>query len=80
VLTDYHLSEHIDATHFIDALRACIANPVPVYVFTADTSARVAREVHSRGLHLMHKPVREDALQQLLRQPLPWKDRDLDRR
>lgn len=80
VLTDYHLSEHIDATHFIDALRTCIANPVPVYVFTADTSARVAREVHSRGLHLMHKPVREDALQQLLRQPLPWKDRDLDRR
>lgn len=74
VLSDYHLSEHIDATQFIDALRACITHPAPVYVFTADTSARVAREVQSRGLHLMHKPVREDALQQLLRQPLPWRD------
>ena len=73
VLSDYHLAGDVDASQFMDALRACIARPAPVYVFTADTSTRVAREVQSRGLSLMHKPVREDALRQVLQQPLPWK-------
>lgn len=71
VLSDYHLANEVDTSQFIDALRACIAQPVPVYVFTADTSARVAREVQGRGLGLMHKPVREDALRQILQQRQP---------
>jgi two-component system, sensor histidine kinase len=71
VLSDYHLGENINATEFIDAIRACILRPVPVYIFTADTSAPVARELQERGLSVLHKPVRHDALQWVLEQGLP---------
>ncbi|NIM43954.1 MAG: response regulator [Hydrogenophaga sp.] len=68
VLTDYHLGGEITASQFIDTVRACLPRPVPVHVFTADTSTPVAQEIRALGLSLLHKPVRHDALQQVLEQ------------
>ncbi len=68
VLTDYHLGGEINASQFIDTVRACLPRPVPVHVFTADTSTPVAQEIRALGLSLLHKPVRHDALQQVLEQ------------
>jgi len=68
VLTDYHLGGEINASQFIDTVRSCLPRPVPVHVFTADTSTPVAQEVRALGLSLLHKPVRHDALQQVLEQ------------
>ncbi len=68
VLTDYHLSGEITASQFIDTVRACLPRSVPVHVFTADTSTPVAQEIRALGLSLLHKPVRHDALQQVLEQ------------
>lgn len=71
VLTDYHLGGEINASQFIDTVRACLPRPVPVHVFTADTSTPVAQEIRALGLSLLHKPVRHDALQQVLEQEAP---------
>ncbi len=68
VLTDYHLGGEITASQFIDTVRACLPRPVPVHVFTADTSTPVATEIRALGLSVLHKPVRHDALQQVLEQ------------
>ena len=71
VLSDYHLGGEIDATQFIDAVRACLVRPVPVHVFTADTSMPVAQKIRALGLSLLHKPVRHDDLQQVLEEAGP---------
>jgi len=68
VLTDYHLGGEINAGQFIDTVRACLPRSVPVHVFTADTSTPVAQEIRALGLSLLHKPVRHDALLQVLEQ------------
>ncbi|MBX3611805.1 MAG: PAS domain S-box protein [Hydrogenophaga sp.] len=71
VLSDYHLGDGIHATQFIDAVRACLARPVPVHVFTADTSLHAAQAIRSLGLSLLHKPVRQDDLRRVLQQVDP---------
>lgn len=68
VLSDYHLGGQVEVAQFIDTVRACLARPVPVHVFTADTSVPVAQNIRALGLSLLHKPVQHDLLQQVLEQ------------
>lgn len=68
VLSDYHLGGQVDAAQFIGTVRACLVRPVPVHVFTADTSMPVAQNVRALGLSLLHKPVQHDLLRQVLEQ------------
>lgn len=71
VLSDYHLNQQITAPECIDTIRACLSRPVPVHIFTADTSVPVLQEIRALGFPLLHKPVRHDALQQILDQGWP---------
>ncbi|MBN9370922.1 MULTISPECIES: ATP-binding protein [unclassified Hydrogenophaga] len=68
VLSDYHLGGQVDAAQFIGTVRACLVRPVPVHVFTADTSVPVAQNIRALGLSLLHKPVQHDLLRQVLEQ------------
>jgi CheY-like chemotaxis protein len=67
LLVDYHLDEGngIDA---IAALRATLGDEVPAALITADRSPQVRDQARSKGIQVMHKPLKPAALRAFLAQ------------
>jgi CheY-like chemotaxis protein/two-component sensor histidine kinase len=67
LLVDYHLDEGngIDA---IAALRATLGDEMPAALITADRSPQVRDQARSKGIQVMHKPLKPAALRAFLAQ------------
>jgi signal transduction histidine kinase/CheY-like chemotaxis protein len=67
LLVDYHLDEG-NGIEAIAALRAMLGGEMPAALITADRSPQVREEARSKGIQVMHKPLKPAALRAFLAQ------------
>lgn len=66
LLTDHRLAPGVTGIDTIDAVRAALGRDVNAAIITGDTSPTTLREIQARGLRLLHKPLDEKQLRELL--------------
>ncbi len=71
ILADYNLPNALDGLQAAAALRERLGARVPVIILTGDVSAETVRDIASRGLHRLKKPVKLEELTRLLQRLLP---------
>ena len=71
ILADYNLPNALDGLQAAAGLRERLGPRVPVIILTGDVSAETVRDIASRGLHQLKKPVKLDELTRLLQRLLP---------
>jgi Na+/proline symporter/signal transduction histidine kinase len=67
ILVDLHLDQELDGLALIDVLRECWNQAVPAALVTADRDPTLRARARTRGVELLHKPVKPAALRALLR-------------
>jgi two-component system CheB/CheR fusion protein len=71
VLTDYNLPGGMDGLKVAAALRAMLAQPLPVIVLTGDISTRALQDIAAQDCLKMNKPVNLATLSQAIQHLLP---------
>jgi Na+/proline symporter/signal transduction histidine kinase/CheY-like chemotaxis protein len=66
LIVDYHLDRSADGVDCVEALRRGYNATIPAVIVTADHSPAARSHASSRGLVLLHKPVKPAALRSLL--------------
>ena len=66
LIVDYHLDEAGDGVDCVEVLRRAYAADLPAVIVTADRSEAVRSRALSRGITVLHKPLRPAALRALL--------------
>ncbi|MCR6631120.1 MAG: hybrid sensor histidine kinase/response regulator [Magnetospirillum sp.] len=67
VIADFRLAGGTTGIDAIRALRASCGRDLPAVVLTGDTDPATIRSIVDEGLHLLHKPLRLDALKGFLK-------------
>jgi CheY-like chemotaxis protein/anti-sigma regulatory factor (Ser/Thr protein kinase) len=70
VLLDYHLAGMETGLEVLDALEAAVGHPLAAALVTADRTDALKATARTRGLPLLHKPLKPAALRALLVQRL----------
>ncbi|MGB1026094.1 MAG: PAS domain-containing hybrid sensor histidine kinase/response regulator, partial [Rhodospirillaceae bacterium] len=73
VMADYRLANGAKGTAAIRTIRLAFGSEIPGVVLTGDTSPDRLREVSAAGVHLLHKPVKSQDLQETLSEALKAK-------
>ncbi|MGE5514856.1 MAG: ATP-binding protein [Bacteroidota bacterium] len=68
VIADFRLSGGTTGIDVIRAVRESCGRDLPAVVLTGDTDPATIRRIVGEGLHLLHKPLRLDALKGFLKQ------------
>jgi len=66
LLADYRLSHDTTGADTVDAVRSALGREIPAAIVSGDTSPETLRAIHARGLTLLHKPLDEQRLRELL--------------
>lgn len=66
VISDFRLSGKENGYDVVEALRAKFGNQLPALIVTGDTNPTIIREMQSRQVSVMHKPLEFDALREKL--------------
>jgi CheY-like chemotaxis protein len=64
IICDYRLSDGTTGIEVIERLRDAFR--VPALLITGDATPELLREAHSRGYHVLHKPVESKTLRAML--------------
>ena len=70
LLTDHRLAHGAAGIATIDAVRAALGREVDATIITGDTSPETLRSIQARGLRLLHKPLDEEQLRELVEAPV----------
>ena len=70
LLTDHRLAHGAAGIATIDAVRAALGREVDATIITGDTSPETLRGIQARGLRLLHKPLDEEQLRELVEAPV----------
>jgi signal transduction histidine kinase/CheY-like chemotaxis protein len=66
LLTDYRLPQGATGIEAVDAVRAALGREIEAAIITGDTSPATLRSIQARGLRLLHKPLDEEELRELV--------------
>lgn len=66
LLADHRLAQGATGIDAIDALRAALGHALEAAIITGDTSPATLRGIQARGLRLLHKPLQEEQLRELV--------------
>ena len=66
LLCDYRLRGAEDGVSVIEAIRAEFNDDIPAVLITGDTAPDRIRTIEASGLPVLHKPLREDELHEVL--------------
>jgi CheY-like chemotaxis protein len=67
LLTDYRLRRWAaNGIETVDAVRAALGREIEAAIITGDTSPATLRGIQARGLRLLHKPLDEERLHELV--------------
>src|SRR5205085_7969454 len=66
LLADYRLSHDTTGADTVDAVRAVLGREIRAAIVSGDTSPETLRAIQARGLTLLHKPLDEERLRELL--------------
>ena len=66
LLTDYRLADGATGIETVDAVRAALGREIEAAIITGDTSPATLRGIQARGLRLLHKPLDEERLRELV--------------
>lgn len=66
IISDYRLADDLSGVDAVAAVRESVDRYIPAILVTGDTSPERLKEVSDTGLHLLHKPVRPDELNQMM--------------
>ncbi len=69
LLTDHRLGHGTTGIDTIDLVRISMGREVEAAVITGDTSPTTLSKVHARGIRLLHKPLVEDQLREIVGSP-----------
>jgi CheY-like chemotaxis protein len=69
LLTDYRLPHGATGIETVDAVRAALGRTIEAAILTGDTSPATLRGIRARGLRLLHKPLNEEQLFELVTAP-----------
>jgi PAS domain S-box-containing protein len=67
VISDYRLSAGMTGIETVLRIGETMGQPVPSLIITGDTAPERVREVHGRGLRILHKPVAAEDLRRAVR-------------
>ena len=63
VISDYRLSAGQSGFDVVTRLRAAFGDPLPAVIITGDTDPGLMRSMATRGITVLHKPLKMDALE-----------------
>ena len=66
LFTDHRLPHGATGIETVDAVRAVLGREIKAAIITGDTSPTTLRRIQARGLRLLHKPLDDEHLRELL--------------
>lgn len=66
VIADFDIGDDLNGIDAVEAIRARLKSQIPAVIITAERDTRITHLAGTRGLGLLHKPVRPSALRALM--------------